>query len=255
MTALGDTEDPPPNQAPVEMVSGERDFQPFGGKERPSIDFYARITAMEESILERLTTRMDRSFGAVFAELGRANTRITAQSLEIAADAIQPNGLSGKSVLLVEPDRHLRKRARIVFERLGMRFSEARSSDDGLTLIDRASENFDVALVNIRSPHIEDGIELTRYLTRVSRSTVAFVMGGGLDAPAVSDALDGLRVGRLPMPFDFETMYERIHDAVGADLASRDTERPHKPDFVEDDTAPSYMLPSTGRETPEAKRE
>lgn len=218
--------------------------EPMARYERPStVDdpLYKRLGVIEAYMArgEEREERRDSLFEQVVEELGDLKRHQTARSLEHAADSIEPNGLSGRTILVVEPDSDLLKRTAIALQNLGCFPGLARSRGEALTLLSTRGE-FDLALVDLRSPQTEDGVELVRHFAIAHPAMPVVIMGTRLKAPE----LDSFRAARLKMPFTFETLHERLLEAIGEEAANRDTDR-----------APAFdsELPVTASETPEAK--
>lgn len=259
MSALSDTEDPPPNvcTSPVEIVKDgpatNRPDAPFQHERPSTLDspLYKRLGSIEAYMArgEEREDRWEGLFEEVFEELGDTKKYQTARTLEHAAETIEPNGLSGCTILVVEPDGDLLKRTAAALAAHGCFPSMGRSRGEAMTLL-AANGDFDLALVDIRCPQTHDGVELCRHLALAHRKTPVVVMGTRLRA---SD-LDSLRVARLKIPFTADALHERLAEAAGNERATRDTERP----AGEDDTSPSVYvadhLPITRPDSPDAMR-
>lgn len=288
MVALGDQEDPPPNErymhafrtaetepppmgAPVhvmrdEVATSRPPGDAFEREERTSLlEVMADVRAyMVEAKRERAADR--RLLERLGHELGHIKTHMTAQALRVAnLEGIEPNGLRGKSVLVVEDDPVLLKLVARVLTGLGCHTECASNREDAERLV--AKVRVDAALVDLRIPTSDDGIELCRWISRIWPATAVIVMSGLMEAPG----LDSLRAARICKPFELEHLQRVLSEAMGHGPAIADTEPPPPPFASEIDTEPSPPLdaiplaapfpgndfpqPSTGRETPEAKRE
>jgi two-component system cell cycle response regulator CpdR len=252
--------DPPHRGAPVHVFrdddrptdSDELRGQSFEREERTSL-----LSAMADLRAEMVTDRKQlRSIlgwcERIGYELGGIKTHLTSQSLRVAnLEGVEPNGLRDKRVLVVEDDPVLLKLIVRVLSDLGCRVDGAGNREDAERLI--AKTKYDATLIDLRIPSSDDGIQLCRWVSRMWPSTAIVVMSGHLDAPG----LDSLCAARIEKPFELEHLQYVLSQATGHGAALADTIPPPPPPFpvAEVVTRPSPPVPSTARETPDAKRE
>lgn len=257
-----------------------------GGSKFPQeeSDTAARRTILDELIalrqdfveFARDLKSIDRKVDVLSTEAGRTNSFLTAHALRL--DSIGPpeklNGLAGKTVLVVDDELALLRSLKISLTRRGAIVLDASSVSLAVDFVRTA--RIDVALVDLRIPHTEDGLDLARWICRARPSTAVVVTSGLLDAPG----LDALPVARIPKPFGLDDLERVLCEAMGHGTPSlHPDELPstvpppaptgfeeaplQQPTFVDREavTQPGSKLaettppPTTADESPQAKRE
>lgn len=186
-------------------------------------------------------------------EAGRTNSFLTAHALRL--DSIGPaaplNGLAGKTILVVDDEAHLLRPIKESLTRRGALVLDASTVDVAIGFVRNA--RLDAALVDLRLPRTEDGIELARWIRRARPEIAVVVTSGLLDAPG----LDALPVARIPKPFGLEDLERVLCEAMGHGVSSlHPAELPSTlppPARTGFDEEPSTPAPDTADESPHAK--
>lgn len=188
-------------------------------------------------------------------EAGRTNSFLTAHALRLDSlgPAVPLNGLAGKTILVVDDERALLRPIKDSLTRRGALVLAAETVDVAIDFVRNA--RIDAALVDLRVPNTEDGIELARWICRARRETAVVVMSGLLDA----HGLDSLPVARIPKPFTLDALERVLCDAMGHGVSSLHPAElpstlppPAATGFGDDEEA--TPAPDTSEETPEAKK-
>lgn len=214
----------------------------------------------------RETKGMRRQLAALGVEMGDRKDWESALALELASlRGLNPNGLTGKRVLVVDDSEYFLDMCEHVLGELGCNVTAASSRGEAEKLLVAMPRQFHLALVDLHLPPMandppasSEGLELCRWILNAHPPVRVIVMSGRLEA----EGLDTLPVARLQKPISIATIKAAMYGALGmVDVESQTIAPPAHgdvDDVAEDDTAPSIILPelpSTGRETPEAKRE
>lgn len=281
MTALGDTEDPPPNERPgherdtepdtepdelhpprVQVVADESTDSDQGGfrtNERASLQrTQHELAALRMAILEgnQIGKASISKLDGILERLSAGANFMSRLSLKIDMPEAKPNGLTGKRVLVVEDDCYLLDLVETMLCRLGCNVTGASTRLEAETLLAATPRPFHAALIDVRipsvaddDPHEREGVELVRWM-RIYHPAVAVIVTS--DGDMTSLALDALPVARLEKPLTLEELNASLYSVLGHGCrATADTERPPPPppslrDFDADE-------PDTEAETPEAK--
>lgn len=218
--------------APVTIERDERSVAetepPEPRFDRPTMDRYLselqHIRRTVGEVKDEVIGVKDEVIG-VSEEIGVLKDFATKQALKVDnLEQIEPNGLRGKRVLVVEDDLELLKIITRLLTRLGIQAITASSRREAEALILPEENRFDVALVDLRMPRSEQGFELARWICRMHPETRVIVMSGKLTA-----SLDKLPVARLAKPFTFEELRNAIYEAIGGFIALHPTMRPPPP--------------------------
>jgi CheY-like chemotaxis protein len=258
-----DTQPPgaPPLGAPVEYLEEIRPPAPtsspqgFTAAEKGSLDrTHDELVRFRQAVeantlaVKNLSSKVDR----VCMEVGALKTFSSTLALDAAMKSAKQNGLTGKRVLVVEDDADLLE----VLDRLlcavgcNVTGASTRAAAEALLAANR-KRPFHVAIVDIRIPLAEgepprsaEGAELIRWLTAAYPGVARIGTSGDFGAPG----LMSLSFFPLEKPFTLDRLEHALHSALGIPDAS-DTIPPAG-------FAPEVATqPSTGRETPDAKRE
>lgn len=257
-------------KAPVSIDRDERsvaetDSPPAPQFDRPTADRYLdeimRIRLSQERT-ELAVGEVKEGLVEVSEEIGGLKDFATKQALKVDnLEEIEPNGLRGKCVLVVEDDLELLGIINRLLTRLAIQVVTAASRLEAESLLLNEENRFDVALVDLRIPRTEQGFELARWICRMHPETSVIVMSGKLTA-----ALDRLPVARLAKPFTFETLRTALYDSIGG-ASLPPTMRPppmplepalrlelqQNPPRIDEDPVHTPE-PVTKNETPSAKR-
>lgn len=190
------------------------------------------------------------------AEAGRTNSFLSAHAVRL--DSLGPqaplNGLAGKTVLVVDDESAFARAVHLGLTRRGAQVHIAQSIDVAVGFV--RTVRLDAALVDLRLPRAEDGLELARWICRSQNGCAVVVTSGLLDAPG----LDSLPVARIPKPFGLDDLERVLCDAMGhgaqslrPDSVPSTLPPPPRTGFPEPE--PDTEVPDTQDETPQAKRE
>lgn len=253
-----DTE-PPPALVPVVVVEDGAEPDSLGtpparASENPFDSEHRTLSALAgvRASIEtnnRLLEEQAKLLAQMGHEHGSAKSFMSALALEIASQrGIKPNGLTGKRILVVDDHEHFLDVCECVLGELGCNVTAAASRDDVARLLPAVPRPFHLALVDLRLPTSEDGLDLVRWLLNCYPTMRIIVMSGQLEARG----LDELPVARLEKPFTIERVKGAIYSALGLVDCESQTITPPAP------LAPTFdaelpTQPSTDRETPEAK--
>lgn len=146
--------------------------------------------------------------------LGETRSVAASGGLRVA-EAADPAGLAGLSVLVVEDDDVSRLVACGILSHLGARHTSAASAAQALRLI--GSESFDVVLVDLQMPEMS-GLELARTLrdAGLAGRPPLIALSANAMAEDVAAARDAGMLGLIPKPVSVEQMYERLRPFVPA---------------------------------------
>lgn len=269
MSALSDSEDPPPLAlaAPVHVARDASNRpEDFSERERSSLERTHAALGQLRLAVEANTSVTRQWVGAIERmgrEMGDRKTFESALALDLASlRGLKANGLAGKRVLVVDDNEHFLDVCERVLGELGCNVTAASSRLDAETLLAAVPRPFHLAIVDLHLPDSSDGLELCRWIANAYPSVRVIVMSGLLEA----DGLDELAVARLEKPITIASFKSAMYGALGMIDTEKQTEPPPSTPWpprdgfdsaAEEDTEPSILvqLPSTGRETAEAKRE
>lgn len=235
---------------------GERDSS-------EELDLEERRTLVNELVLVRQAIQADRETHREILEqlqelrrgqeqhgreFGQLKDHMTREALANQAASVEPNGLTGKRVLIVEDEISLLRMAETALRKLGCIVVGSPNRTDAEQRL--ADGQFDVALVDLHLPSSSEGVELCRWITRLYPSTGLVVMSGRFEQ---SD-LDDFMVIRVEKPFSLLCLHDAIEEAIGGPATANTDRAPAPPFGLEPTTLQSVGddEPDTSAETPEA---
>jgi len=264
-----DTERPPALGAPVEMVAtaSRPSTNPFSAAENESIGrtqdelaLLRRSVDLNTMAVNALAGKVDR-FGH---ELGDIKTFSSVLALDAAQKFAKPNGLTGRRVLVVEDNPDLLEVLDRLLCTIGCNvIGVTNRADAEKQLATNRKRPFHAALVDIRipladgeQPRSAEGVELLRWLTAAYPSVARIGVSGDLSVPGLGQ----LSFVPLPKPLTHERLEKALYCALGIADADADTMPPPPAPTAEiipiREPFPGNefaTMPSTDRETPEAK--
>jgi excisionase family DNA binding protein len=123
---------------------------------------------------------------------------------------------SGPLVLIVDDDDQLREYVRVNLEMEGYEVREARSADEGLSMLEESSPP-DLVLLDVMMPHVDGWEMLRRVQERHGVGAIPVIMfSGKLDEAAAAEAASRGAHGFVGKPFDPQELIQQTKQLLPA---------------------------------------
>lgn len=129
------------------------------------------------------------------------------------SQALTPRAVPRRTALVVDDQRGLRTVVRQILEGNGFQVAEARSSEEALSLLDRARDQFDLLVTAIRMPGMTGRDLAARVRYRHTETRVLFI-SGSTDDPSIQAGILPPQSRFLAKPFGPEQFLVLIRDLM-----------------------------------------
>lgn len=156
----------------------------------------------------------------VQSELGHGTTfwvtfPVTTGSLRSASPVARPNGVEGLTVLLTDDQEDVRRVARLMLERAGVRVIEAPTPASAILLAKKHRDEIDILVTDVVMPKM-GGKELSVEVRKVCPTIGVLFVSGYFAEELSARELLGDGANFLMKPFDGRTLIARIAELVSA---------------------------------------